>query len=52
MKVYTYKGVTITKGEDYRSLWIVNLNTGLRYGYRTQYHAERKVDEVTGGGEG
>ena len=52
MSTYTYKGVTISKAEDFRSLWIVNLNTGLRYGYKTQFAAERKVDEVTEGGEG
>ena len=49
MKTYTYKGVTISKGENHRSLWVVNLNTGLRYGYRTRFAAERKVDEMSEG---
>ena len=49
---YQHAGLRITKTADPLSLWIVNLNTGLRYGYKTRSHAESKAEQFAARGEG
>ena len=46
MRTIYHAGQKITKAEG-RSLWIVNLSTGLRYGFPTRYQAETKAEEIS-----
>ena len=46
MKTIYHAGRKITKA-DGRSLWIVNTDSGRRFGFVTEYAAKKKAEEIS-----